>query len=94
MGYLSSMINVPHLLGFIKVICISQNRPTDKPNVFCWRLLTAKSQDPPFSISLNMPSLGKDESSYALSTHPRSHILGWKWRGTLAVFILTNLING
>lgn len=30
----------------------------------------------------------------SLETHPRSHIPNWKWKGTLAVLVLTTLING
>ncbi|KAJ5952414.1 uncharacterized protein N7479_010827 [Penicillium vulpinum] len=40
-----------------------------------------------------MSTSGKDESSSS-GTHPRSHIPDWKWKGTLAVLILTTLING
>ncbi|KAJ5336979.1 Major facilitator superfamily domain general substrate transporter [Penicillium brevicompactum] len=36
----------------------------------------------------------KDESALSLSPHPRSNIPDWRWKGTLAVLILTTLING
>ncbi|CAP96309.1 hypothetical protein E8E15_002468 [Penicillium rubens] len=41
-----------------------------------------------------MSSSGRDESSLSPTTHPRGHIPDWKWKGTLAVLILTTLING
>ncbi|KAJ5648810.1 Major facilitator superfamily domain general substrate transporter [Penicillium longicatenatum] len=41
-----------------------------------------------------MSTSGKEKTSFSPETHPRSHFPEWKWKGTLAVLILTTLING
>ncbi|KAJ5556104.1 Major facilitator superfamily domain general substrate transporter [Penicillium frequentans] len=41
-----------------------------------------------------MSTPGKDKTSLSPDTHPHSHIPDWKWKGTLAVLVLTTLING